>query len=367
MDTKETEPAARHHHILPTFTTVLVGLSLLVLTGVTILLGGVELGRLNFAVAVLIASVKALLVALFFMNLLYDRRENSVIFGASFLFLAIFFVLTATDLFFRGDVAVKGPISAPVPAGGKRVAKPWLATEALVGRGRELFSQQCVTCHGPEGKGNGPAAASLTPRPRDFTATVGWKNGRKPSQILKTLNEGIPGSAMAAYTTLPPDDRWALAHFVVSLGPAAEKDSPEDLLKVGVDVAKGEAVIREAPSIPIELAMRRLTRPELKARTKARTPSPTQTPEGARVYQARCERCHGPEGEGAIVGALGGVPRMLLRTGPLSISKAIENESAFSEVVVRGLTGELMPGAADLSERELRGLYRHVQELSGRP
>ena len=54
-----------------------------------------------------LATIKGLMVALIFMNLRFDRRENGLIFSTSFLFLAIFIVLTGTDLFFRGDVYLK--------------------------------------------------------------------------------------------------------------------------------------------------------------------------------------------------------------------------------------------------------------------
>ena len=35
--------------------------------------------------------------------------------------------------------------------------------------GRRVYAQRCAVCHGPDGRGNGPAAPSLIPRPRDFT------------------------------------------------------------------------------------------------------------------------------------------------------------------------------------------------------
>ena len=35
--------------------------------------------------------------------------------------------------------------------------------------GARVFAQRCAVCHGPDGRGNGPAAPSLIPRPRDFT------------------------------------------------------------------------------------------------------------------------------------------------------------------------------------------------------
>ncbi len=35
--------------------------------------------------------------------------------------------------------------------------------------GADVFRVRCVMCHGPQGRGNGPMAASLNPRPVDFT------------------------------------------------------------------------------------------------------------------------------------------------------------------------------------------------------
>lgn len=39
-----------------------------------------------------------------------------------------------------------------------------------VGQGAAVYARYCVTCHGSDGRGDGPAAAALNPKPRDFTA-----------------------------------------------------------------------------------------------------------------------------------------------------------------------------------------------------
>lgn len=256
----ESKTGKHQHHILSTRLALAVGGTLLVLTWFTVWIAGVDLGPLNFPIAMLVATVKALLVTLIFMNLLYDRVENGVIFGTSFLFLLIFVVLTVTDLFFRGDVYVKGPLLAPVAQTKAKFSKPWVRTPELVAHGKELFATQCVSCHGAEGKGNGPAAAALVPPPRNFTVAEGWKNGRKPSHVFKTLKEGVPGSSMASYGTLPSDDLWGLVHYVISIGPTVPVDSREDLVKVGIDPDKegGGAGANESPTIPIEFAIQRM-------------------------------------------------------------------------------------------------------------
>jgi mono/diheme cytochrome c family protein len=89
---------------------------------------------------------------------------------------------------------------------------------ALMARGRTLFAQTCATCHGPEGRGDGPGGAGLNPKPRNFTAATGWKNGTRVEDIYKTLDEGVKGSSMVSYNYLTKKDRMALVHVVQSLG-----------------------------------------------------------------------------------------------------------------------------------------------------
>jgi mono/diheme cytochrome c family protein len=88
----------------------------------------------------------------------------------------------------------------------------------LMTRGRTIYAQTCATCHGVEGKGDGPGGTGLNPRPRNFTEKVAWKNGTRLEDIYKTLDEGIKGSSMVSYNYLSKKDRMALVHVVQSLG-----------------------------------------------------------------------------------------------------------------------------------------------------
>lgn len=95
-----------HIHILPLKTYLSVGAALLVLTAVTVGVSFIPLGGFNVVVALLIASVKALLVALFFMHLLYDKKIFMIIFAVAILFLALFITFTMFDTMRRGDIDV---------------------------------------------------------------------------------------------------------------------------------------------------------------------------------------------------------------------------------------------------------------------
>jgi cytochrome c oxidase subunit 4 len=89
-------------HIVPTKTNLVTLSVLLVLTILTVFTAKfVDLGNLNLALAMLIASVKAATVLLWFMHLKYDGMFNRVIVLSAFAFLFLMYGLSAADLFTR--------------------------------------------------------------------------------------------------------------------------------------------------------------------------------------------------------------------------------------------------------------------------
>lgn len=107
---------------------------------------------------------------------------------------------------------------------------PAKVDQALFDKGKAAFMVNCAACHGEKGAGDGPGAAALNPKPRNFT-TDPFKQGETPDAVFKTVSTGVPGTAMVPFAHVPEDDRWALAHWVLELrkggkpppAPAAEK------------------------------------------------------------------------------------------------------------------------------------------------
>ncbi len=99
------------HHIVSFETCLKVFAALLVLTVVTVLVSRVDLGAFNFTVAMIIATVKAAVVVMFFMGLKYDSNENRAIFFSSFIFLFIFIILTFSDLMFRPKITTTSTLT----------------------------------------------------------------------------------------------------------------------------------------------------------------------------------------------------------------------------------------------------------------
>ncbi len=90
------------HHISSHFTLFGVAGALLVLTFLTVAVTWINIPEpYNVIVAIAIAIVKAALVAMFFMNLYWDSKFNSIVFLLAILFFVIFVSITLLDTLFR--------------------------------------------------------------------------------------------------------------------------------------------------------------------------------------------------------------------------------------------------------------------------
>lgn len=92
-----------HVHVHPTLFYVKIFVALVTLTLITVGLSRVHLGDYNFLIAVVVATIKASLVAMFFMHLKDDNRFNVLLFVGSLIFMGVFFVYTMNDTQHRGQ------------------------------------------------------------------------------------------------------------------------------------------------------------------------------------------------------------------------------------------------------------------------
>ena len=110
-------------HVLPLSTYLKTWGALLVLTAITVGASYVNFGSANLWIAMLIASVKAMTVALVFMHLYYDHKFHTVIFGGSLIFLGIFILFTMFDTEARGradGIERERPVDIKQPFAGTR-------------------------------------------------------------------------------------------------------------------------------------------------------------------------------------------------------------------------------------------------------
>ncbi|MBI4816085.1 MAG: c-type cytochrome [Deltaproteobacteria bacterium] len=107
---------------------------------------------------------------------------------------------------------------------------------AAVARGERAFRSHCVTCHGVTGRGDGPSARWLSPRPRDLVrGEFKWRTtptGEMPTDrdLLRTIDEGAPGTAMPSFRKrLPEQMRRDLVQYVKTFCPRFKQPLPAAL------------------------------------------------------------------------------------------------------------------------------------------
>lgn len=126
--THDAEAHATAHHVDPLGLYLGIFGVLIFLTVVTVGASYVDFGRANTVIAVIIATIKALFVAVFFMHLRHDRRFNALVFVSGLFFLSFLFLFTLADTSTRNDVDdYHGrPVTAPAAAtaAGEASASP---------------------------------------------------------------------------------------------------------------------------------------------------------------------------------------------------------------------------------------------------
>lgn len=121
-----------------------------------------------------------------------------------------------------------------VPGGdrakAKRLKPPFEATPEILAEGKKIFlgAGGCVSCHGPEGKGDGGAAKNLPIQPRNFTNPK-FKKLRTPGELMWVLKNGsmgqtgrVPGTGMLPVVQpkgfISEEQGWKALLYELSLG-----------------------------------------------------------------------------------------------------------------------------------------------------
>jgi cytochrome c oxidase cbb3-type subunit I/II len=194
---------------------------------------------------------------------------------------------------------------APAPQLSTDLAPQERARFAL--RGKQAFARHCAGCHGADGKGDGPAAASLLPVPRDLTSAT-----FADAALSEVLWHGVPGSSMPGWHDHSAHELRALAVFVRTLGP--------------------------------------------RDRTAAAPPA-----EAGKLFADNCARCHGSTGHGDGLAAAALAPR------PTDFTRVQPTLAYAERVLERGVPGTAMtPWAAKLSGEQRTALGRYVRGFAAK-
>ena len=108
----------------------------------------------------------------------------------------------------------------PPPVSAEMLAAAAQPTGDPLAAGKQIFMQVCVPCHGPEGKGDGPASATLDPKPRNLTdpAYMASLNERYLFELISRGGLAVGKSPlMPAQSSLAAQDIGNVIAFVKTL------------------------------------------------------------------------------------------------------------------------------------------------------
>ncbi|MFN7980381.1 MAG: c-type cytochrome [Vicinamibacterales bacterium] len=241
---------------------------------------------------------------------------------------------------FAAWLAQRGALAQSAPAAGAP------ASAQATRSGKAVYDAHCIECHGATGKGDGPAALTLVPHPRDFTSgrykLHSTETGSLPTDddLLRTVRKGVFGTAMPGWESILSDaDVRAVVEYVKSMSPRFSHEQPEPI-----------AVSTPAAS------------------------SPDSVTRGAAVYaKLQCSKCHGEDGRGTGATATSfqddwGYPMV---ASNLSEPWTFRGGPAASDVFMRfraGISGTPMPSyKGTATDAEMWDLANYVVSLRRKP
>ncbi len=247
--------------------------------------------------------------------------------------------------------------------------------EAQLKHGGELFAQNCTSCHGPKGLGNGPAAASLNPKPRNFHTKNAkeWTNQPSALSIFSTLTNGVAGTSMPSFANLPEKDRWALVQWILHWVPdSVEVKSGEKQI---VAACRALSTPEKPASIPVAAAMKAMVKDQAEARLvrlaqygPVKLSPNADRQHGQQVYVQNCVSCHGVGGAGLRKGPYGAQPPYFyIKLDRLVPAMAGGTADQFAARSYGGVHSSLpsMTAAALLSKEDWRDLQAYVATFEG--
>jgi high-affinity iron transporter len=176
--------------------------------------------------------------------------------------------------------------------------------------GEQVYKTNCASCHGTSGLGDGPAAASLNPKPPAIGDRAAMRDVT-PAMMYRKVSIGVSGTSMPAFSTLTAEQRWNVVMYLTSLRHSAAM------------VAEGEG-----------------------------------------LYVQGCTSCHGLTGLGD-----GTAARSLSKLPPELGSfpwQAERTDAQLAQAIAAGVVGSPMPPSSQLTTAQVEAVVAYVRTLPTR-
>jgi cytochrome c oxidase cbb3-type subunit 2 len=264
---------------------------------------------------------------------------------------ALTFHYTARGVLSRAAAAGDGSLAITA-----RPADPMRDVVSLE-HGLAVYTANCVACHGPAGLGDGPQAAPLIPRPRNFSSgafKIGSTRTGTPTDddLAKSIRHGMLPAMMPPWPQLSDGEVkslvLAIRHLAVE-GRVADKLERDPAFPRERALAMAHAALDPGPVIDLP------------------PKPPTIDLERGRVfYTTNCAICHDPDGRGKLRDDL-----LDNEENPITArdftSGVFKGGDALEDVamrIVRGMPGSPMPTNPTIAAEDLWGTAAYVKAFA---
>lgn len=104
-----------------------------------------------------------------------------------------------------------------IPSQYQGLSNPVAVSDTVLETGKRVYQENCVACHGAEGRGDGEAGKNLSPQPADLRHLMYMSMMTTDAYLYWTIAEGGKpiGSDMPAFkNTLSKEEIWSLIHYL---------------------------------------------------------------------------------------------------------------------------------------------------------
>lgn len=124
-----------------------------------------------------------------------------------------------------------------------------------IAAGKEIYEKRCVSCHGIEGKGDGPAAKFMEPLPRNLATahfilrTTHWKSLPTDTDLFDVITKGVKTTSMPVWERLPEKERWQVMYYIKTFSERFKKEGAPKPVSIGSEISATPAVVEKGKEL----------------------------------------------------------------------------------------------------------------------